>query len=621
MCGICGIVNFSNKIEKNTVERMTQTLEHRGPDDKGSEVYTCCGLGHRRLSIIDISQAGHQPMQTEDGRYTIVYNGELYNFREIRRELEVKGILFNGHSDTEVVLKSYVEWGTDTFHRLEGMFAFAIWDKKEHSLVLCRDRFGIKPLYYYYNGKLLVFGSEIKALMASDLINKEINWQGVKEYLHYGSTLGATTFYNGVKKLQPNHYLKFCRGQIIIERYASIYELPENHDTYEEAVEKTKFLLEEAVRKHLVGDVPVGVFLSGGIDSSAITAFAAKHYTGKIDTFSVAFLPGKKNHNELPLAKTVAEKFNTEHHELFIKIENVPEIIEKLVDIHDEPFGDGANIPLYIMSRELKGEIKVILQGDGGDEIFAGYKVYERLTNNYMARILSPCYPVLSLINKLYIFPTRDLDWIYSSQYASPDLRMALMRAESYYHSELEKVFTEDIRQKLKNINHFKRYQECYEEVKKHDDVQKMLYTDCSILLPDRYLEKVDRPTMANSLEVRVPMLDTQLTRYVMSLPSEYKIRKGNRKRLLKESLRGVVPDEVLDSPKKGFGVPIKKWLKGSLAEYMTDVINDPSMKKHGILDFDFVNRLIKKNTSGRSSHHQILYKMLNFSLWYQKNF
>ena len=618
MCGICGILEFGNSaIDRQILNNMTQSLRHRGPDDWGVYVSEQAGLGHTRLSIIDLSPTGRQPMSTEDGdSVVVVYNGEIYNFREIRRTLEAKAVQFRGHSDTEVVLQAYLQWGTKAFAMFEGMFALALWDTSKQQLYLARDRFGVKPLYYYCDRSGLVFGSEIKALLASGRIARQINWQALHEYLHYGTGLGANTLFEGIQKLPPGHFLTLDRQGLSKGQFASILDVEPVQDDFETATLKVRSLLEQAVEKHLVSDVPVGVFLSGGIDSSAITAFASKHYSGAIHTFSAGF-DFDKGVNELPNARLVAEHCGTEHHELHIAGGDMPSVIEQLVRCHDAPFGDPANIPLYLLSRELGESYKVILQGDGGDEIFAGYPRYSRLNYERWLRFLASLALWTRALLPRQTVLYRSAKTLYALSQADPSLRMALLMSQEFIDYPPVQVLSSQVRAYLSSTDPFRRYRELYERLVHLDAVQRMLYTDSTIILPDTYFEKVDKATMAHGTEVRVPMVDNQLAAYAMGLPASYKVRGNQKKYVLRRALRGIVPATILDGPKQGFGVPIHYWLRTSLADYMREVLLDDSTLGSGLFDRTALVGCIAEHVSGRRNNGLLLYKLLNLALWH----
>jgi len=364
MCGICGLVNYiSNGVMcRDTVVRMTSTLHHRGPDRSDVWMSESAGLGHARLSIIDLTEAGNQPMRSEDGRYVIVYNGEVYNFSELRSELEREGTKFNGHSDTEVILYAYARHGFDIFSRLNGIFAFVIWDTYKQELVLVRDRFGVKPLYFHRTENGIIFGSEIKAVLASGLVAPHVSPQALHEFCYFGVPLGTNSMYEGIERLESGAFLRLSKDNFQIRPYWRIEDVAMVSDNEENAAQKIRLLLEKAVKRQLVSDVPVGIFLSGGIDSSAVTAFASRHYGSTIKTYSVGF-DFDRGVNELPKAKMIADHFGTDHHELHIRGTAMPPVIEDLIRHHDEPFSDAANIPLYLLCRELNGETRVVLQG------------------------------------------------------------------------------------------------------------------------------------------------------------------------------------------------------------------------------------------------------------------
>lgn len=618
MCGICGIVDYSgSSIEGDTLWQMTETLKHRGPDDSGVELFENVGLGHRRLSIIDLTSAGHQPMLSEDGNFALVYNGELYNFQELRRRLEGDGVVFRSRSDTEVVLKAYIRWGTNSFSMFKGMFALAVWDKTAQRLHMARDRFGIKPLYYYPFKSGVVFGSEIKSLIPSKRVRLEVDWQGLHEFLYYQNALGSNTLFDKVANLLPGQYLTVDRKGINVSSYWSLSDIKPISDSFEDATSTVRDRLEDAVKSHLVSDVPVGIFLSGGVDSSAVTAFAARHYCGKIKTFSVGF-DFDAGVNELPKARQVAEHFGTEHEELHIQGSKVSDIIERLVRSHDQPFSDAANIPLYLLCQQLEGSIKVVLQGDGGDEIFAGYRRYNVLSCERFWRCFSRMAPYLGWVAPRSQSYYRRMRFFSAMRQSDRAMRMALLLTSESCNRSPTRVFTAEIRKSLSRFDPFARYREIYEKVKDFDPVQQMLYTDSVILLPDTFLEKVDKATMAHGIESRVPFLDADLTTYAMGLPSFYKVKRGHKKWILRQALRGIVPDTFLDARKTGFGVPRSYWLRGPLSDYMRSVLLDPDTLRWGVFDRKALEKCIDEHVHGLRDNALLLYKLLNLALWHR---
>jgi asparagine synthase (glutamine-hydrolysing) len=593
---------------------MVQSLEHRGPDENDLLIDDAAGLGHTRLKIIDLSETGHQPMT--HGPLTIVFNGEVYNFRELRRELEDAGVSFRGHSDTEVILKAFAQWGDRSIERFNGMFALAIWDAKKSRLLLARDRFGIKPLYYYLAEGSLVFGSEIKSLMASGRIQRGLDLNGLSEFCFYGNSLGRNTFYEGVRKLLPGHVLRFGPDGADESAFWRVEDVEPVRLSDQLAAEGLRDHLEQAVARHLVADVPVSVFLSGGIDSSAITAFATRHYPEKLKTYSVGF-DFDRGVNELPKARRVAELFGTDHQELHLSGNDVSNVIEALVDRHDQPFGDAANIPLYLLARQLRGSEKVVLQGDGGDEMLGGYRRYVVLTWHRFWRLAAQAGPLIDRLapkNKRYIRLKRVLDAMGDGD---PAMRMSRLLAEDPFEPSPLEAFNGDLRNELSRRDPFARYRAAADRLRALDPVQKMLHTDAMILLPDMFLEKVDRATMTYGIEVRVPFLDAELGQYAMDLPASQKIRGLQKKWLLRKALRGIVPDDILDGPKTGFGVPYGYWLREPLRTFMEDYLLSGSASE--IFNRRVVETWINEHVSQRQNHGFRLYKMLNLAIWYRR--
>lgn len=618
MCGICGIVDFGpGRVEKPVIRRMTDSIRHRGPDDEGVFTTDEVGLGHRRLSIIDLSPTGHQPMVAANGRWTLVYNGELYNFESLRSRLEADGQRFRGSSDSEVLLESFARWGVDALPMLDGMFGFAIWDSQKHELHLARDRFGIKPLYYRPTPNGIVFGSEIKAILAADPnMPREINHAALHEHMYFGNALGRNTLFQGIERLEPGHRLVVSRDKCQVHAYWRVSDVPQVEVDENEAVEEVRRRLDETVRQHLVSDVPVGVFLSGGIDSSAITALASKHYGGALKTFSVEF-DFEKGVNELDKARIVAKRFQTDHREIQVRAENLPQVIEKLIRSHDEPFADAAHIPLYLLCEQLESEVKVILQGDGGDEIFAGYRRYNVLSADSWWRALAKFVVLADPIRPKNLL-AQPMRFFRLMAHPDPAVRAALYMTLSTLENPPTRALSADWRAALASVDPFARYRQVYRSIAHLDPVQRMLYTDTQIILPDTFLEKVDKSTMAHSIEVRVPLLGTELTRYVMSLSSKLKVRRGQKKFILRKALRGLVPDEILDGPKTGFSVPVGYWMRGPMNEYLRSVLLDESARRSGLFDSIEVERMIDEHVAGHD-RASLLYRILNLALWHRE--
>jgi asparagine synthase (glutamine-hydrolysing) len=617
MCGICGLYGFQSSDDLDrTVRRMTQTIAHRGPDGEGTFVGEGVALGHRRLSIIDLSSTGAQPMSL--GGTTIVYNGESYNFPQLRTELQGLGHAFRGHSDTEVLLHAYEAWGLAGLERLEGIFAFALWDSARRRLLLMRDRLGIKPLFYAWQGGRLAFGSEIKAVLASGAVDQEVDDQALMEYLWYGNAFEERTIYRGVRALPPGCRLVVEDGQARLESWWNLeaYLAREQpRANLHDAALMVRQAVDTAVARQLVSDVPVGLFLSGGVDSSSIAASAAVASGRRLSSFSVAF-DYDKGVNELPKARRVAETLGLDHHELRIRGDALEEVISALVLIHDEPFADAANIPLYLLARELRGTIKVVLQGDGGDEMFAGYRRYSILrAAAFWRRWPHGLEPALHSL-----FGGRGARLARmgaAAGHADPALRMALLLTVETLRDPPTAMFTDAARQRLEAIaDPFAAYRRCAARFANVDPVQQMLLTDISLQLPSQFLTKVDRATMAHGIEARVPLLDEGIASLAVGLPVALKVRGRQTKVVLREAMRGRLPPEILDGPKTGFGVPYEEWLRGALHGFARAAILDGSFVGRFGLDRTRLETALDEHRTRRRDRGFLLWKLLQLALW-----
>jgi asparagine synthase (glutamine-hydrolysing) len=615
MCGITGYVDFSGRIFSDThLSGMTDTLWHRGPDMGNCLREQYVGLGHRRLSILDLSTAASQPFRSRDGRFVVVFNGEIYNFRELRCDLQKLGYMFKTTSDTEVLVHGYEQWGDSLFPLLNGIFAFAIWDRSLESLTLVRDRFGVKPCYYQFHSNGILFGSEIKAILAGSNSRRRIHPTALHEFLYYGNPTGNQTLFEGICKLTPGTFLRVDRNGNKQSAYWRLEDVVPLDLCEQEAIDELRRRLDSAISGQLVSDVPVGVFLSGGIDSSCVTAFAARHYSGKLKTFSASF--DFEIHNELDQARMVAEHFGTEHHELHIRGGQVEAVIESLIACHDEPFSDAANIPLYLLCRELGGSPKVILQGDGGDEMFAGYRRYSYLSlpkrtelTLRIGRYVHALLPHNSAWHRRQRFMNAILE-------RDSGMKMArLLTTESPEESPL-RILSAEWRDGIQRTDPFIVYRECNHRFSHLDPVQKMLYTDAGVVLPQQFLEKVDKSTMAHGIESRVPFLDHQVSDFAMGVSSQLKTRNGESKRLLKAALRGTVPETILNAPKRGFGVPYGNWLRKPLAGFLRSVLLDTSQVHSTLFNRTVLEHCVTEHVKGRRDFGFLLWKALNLALW-----
>jgi asparagine synthase (glutamine-hydrolysing) len=622
MCGIAGLYNSNRKDEAlgACVSRMTATLVHRGPDGVGLFVEDGIALGHRRLSILDLTEAGAQPMQLGDNGPVITYNGEVYNFLELRRELEAKGCAFRGHSDTEVILHVYARWGLAGLKRLEGIFSLALWDSCYRRLILMRDRLGVKPLFYGESTHGLAFGSEIKAVLAAGGIEAGMDDQSLSEYLWYGNPFEHRTFYKGVRALEPGHWLVIEGNQRRIEPWWRIeewLERPIAANNMPDAALLVRTALDQAVERQLVADVPVGIFLSGGVDSSAIAASAMQTCTQPLRSYAAGFDFGK-GINELPKASRVAKHLGLDHHELRVAGGDLPAVLLTLAQAHDEPFADAANIPLYLMCRQLAGQIKVVLQGDGGDELFAGYRRYAVLRNarwwRLWPQVLSPLARAGGGLGRRF---ARMADSVGNRD---PAMRMAYLLTVETPQDPPEALFLPDRRREFaETTDPFLAYRRAAERFHNHDPVQQMLLTDLTVQLPSQFLNKVDRATMAAGIEVRVPLLDERVAALVVNMPSDWKAHGTEKKVLLRESQRGRLPTDILDGPKTGFGVPYEHWLRTSLYEFSQERLLDRGFLNQFALDGLKMEQTLVKHRAGQRDKGFMLWKLLQLSLFWDR--
>lgn len=614
MCGIAGIVNFRQRpVPEARIRAAAQVIRHRGPDNLGLWQQDSVALGHTRLSIVDLSAGANQPFHLPERDLTLTYNGEIYNFVQLRAELTALGASFRTTSDTEVVINAFAHWGMDCFARFNGIFAIAIWDQRAGELVLARDRLGVKPLYLFRDDSELVFGSEIKSILAA---RPERPWRAnaaaLHEFLYYGVPLGGKTLFEGIEQLLPAHALRISRRGDVLEskRFWSYPTQTADHYGVDETVSKATQLLEQAVSRQLTGDVPIGIFLSGGLDSSCITAFASRNYAGKLATFSVGFDFAPTN--ELALARQVADRYQTDHHEIRIAGVGLEETVEKLVQCHDAPFADAANVPLYLLCEQVSGQFKVILQGDGGDELFGGYRRYATLAKLRRFRTLAQALRVPGLAKRLPWRIRRYLECFTSSQRA---LVMAKLLTLETTSTPPTSVLTDELQRAVAPYDPFQRYFAVESSLsKQEDDVGAMLATDMQIILPDVFLEKVDRSTMAHGVEVRVPLLENDLVDFIAGLPTRLKLRDGEQKWLLKKAIREVVPADVISGKKKGFGVPYSEWLRQPLNALLHKRIE--TLIARGFVQQSQVEPMLRDHAGGSEQHAFLLWKLMNLGIW-----
>jgi asparagine synthase (glutamine-hydrolysing) len=620
MCGICGIVNVieSGPVDRVVIERMTGALAHRGPDDAGYFLEGRVGLGHRRLSIIDLS-GGRQPIFNEDRSAAIIFNGEIYNHRALAAALTAAGHTFRTRSDTETILHAYEEYGDDCVHQLRGMFGFAIWDRRKQRLLLARDRLGVKPVYYYRNGHFLAFASEIKSLLEIASVPREVDPEALDMYLSLRYVPGPRTMFKNIFRLQPGHILVADDNGVRTTKYWDIeYPDPEPRSP-EYLLGRFRELLDESVRLRLLSEVPLGVFLSGGLDSSAILATMSKIAGGdRVKTFSVGYEASSAEAeaaNEFEYARLAADAFASEHREYRLDARNFAEFVPDLVKYLDEPLADPSCIPLYFISKLAREHITVVLSGEGADEILAGYGIYGRMLaleriyrgSGALGR-LAPWIAHLTPREKLRHYVRmcgQPLDTRYRgvSRGFSAEGKLRLVGGDRMKQSE----------QRLREI--FGGY---FKTVEKASPLDRMLYVDAKVWLPDDLLIKADKMTMANGLELRVPFLDHKLVEFAATLPNASKVHGKGGKTLLRSAMRGVLPDAIIDRPKKGFPIPIASWLRTSLREFTRDhlLARDSACSRY--VDRDETARVVQEHEQGRADRSQEIWTLLVFEFWHR---
>jgi asparagine synthase (glutamine-hydrolysing) len=620
MCGIAGIVEpaatMSAIEQRELIQRMCDVITHRGPDDEGFYVDGRVALGMRRLSIIDLA-TGRQPISNEDGSVWIVFNGEIYNYQELRSDLLQRGHRFRTNSDTETIVHLYEELGERCVEKLRGMFGLAIWDVRERKLLLARDRVGKKPLHYAQVGDALVFGSEIKSLLQHPQLKREANLEALSDFLSFGYVPEPRTALRGIYKLPPGHTLTFQNGQISTRCYWDFRYDEQDEPAQDESVYIEQLLheLEEAVRIRLMSEVPLGAFLSGGIDSSTIVALMARSLGQPVKTFSIGF--PEASFDELEYARITAKHFNTEHHE-FVVTPDLCRLVEEIVWHHDEPFADVSSIPTYIVSKMAREHVTVVLSGDGGDEVFAGYERYA----THQRRAIFEYLPAVAR-RKVLLPLSRRLPQIAPGKNFLRNI--ALDPAARYVDSlslfderAKRRLLSEKAARALRNHNSATEFRRLFNLPASAERIDHLLYLDSKTYLPGDILTKVDRMSMAHSIETRAPLLDHKLIEYVQTMPGALKLRGLETKYILKRAVAGLVPDEIIHRQKKGFGVPIRQWFKRELKDLLQDTLNDQRTRERGLLNPRAVGRLMAEHQLGRRDHAHQLWSLLTLELWHR---
>ena len=621
MCGIAGFADSSTtnfrtpEADFSLVHSMCEVIRHRGPDDEGVHVEPGVGLGMRRLSIIDLS-TGHQPIHNEDQTVWVVFNGEIYNYRELRRELEAAGHRFYTSSDTETIVHAYEEWGEAAFARLRGMFGIGLWDRRTHTLLLARDRAGQKPVHYAMAGGRLFFGSEIKSLIAAGAVSREIDLGALDHYLSYLYAPRDRAIFKGVHKLPPGHYLAWHDGRVEVRQYWQIGNAEPFRGTSEEAARTLETVLADAVESHMVSDVPLGAFLSGGVDSSVVVGLMARASSRPVKTFSIGF--DDPQFDELEHARRVAAHFATEHHEFVVRPDGLS-ILDRLIGHFDEPFADSSAIPTWYVSEIARRHVTVVLSGDGGDELFGGYDRY--LPHPRVAQFDSLPLPGKRQMAAL-VWP-----WLPHGVRGKNFLRHVsrsddgrYLDAIAFFQSdEKDALYTADVRRALSGQAAEERLARHFQRFASLPPHSRMMRFDFETYLPEDVLTKVDRMSMAHSIESRVPLLDNEVIEFASTLPASMKIVNGRRKHVLKEAARRLLPAEILDRKKQGFGVPLGVWFRGGLTDVFSDVLRSPLTRQRGYFEPAFVDRLVSEHLAGKRDHTLRLWQLLVFELWHRQ--
>jgi len=629
MCGFCGILEsgIDTIITEELLKKMCSVLEHRGPDDEGiyinKEGSPRIGLGHKRLAVIDL-KGGHQPMSNENQSVWIVQNGEIYNFQELRQILEEKGHRFKTVSDTEVIVHLYEEYGTDCVKYLRGMFAFAIWDATNKRLMLARDRIGKKPLSYALAGNRLIFASEIKSILQVPDIKREVNLLAMHHYLTYQYVPAPYSIFKGINKLPSANILIWEKGNVRIERYWTLDYNAKIKISEKEAQERIIEELKESTRLRLVSDVPLGAFLSGGIDSSAVVAMMSQLGAQPVKTFSIGF--EEQDFSEIEYARMVAKMYRTDHHELIVKPPKVPEILPKLVWYYNEPFADSSAIPTYYVSKMTKEYVTVALNGDGGDENFAGYPRYQKrkLIDKIVAFYKSSPEFLRALVEKsvegklLNSTFWRRAKWLVEASNLSPERRYARFMTV-FPNSYKDNLYLPSLKENLAGIDSIDLFVDAYAKVKASDIIEKIIGADILTYLADCLCVKMDIASSANALETRAPFLDYKFMEFTSSLPSDFKLRGYTTKYILKKALEKYLPGKVLYRKKMGFGVPLTHWFKKELKDYIYDVLLGEKARRRGYFNMEYIRQMLDEHTSGIVDHTTRIWALLNLELWHRE--
>lgn len=630
MCGICGFYQLEKEAGQAELERMNSRIVHRGPDDDGYYFNGEIGLAARRLSIIDLN-TGHQPLRSHSENNWMTYNGEVYNFPELRKELEARGYRFRTHTDTEVIVNLYEEYGTEFAKKLRGMFAVGIYDIKKHRLVLARDHVGIKPLYYYIkpgNGNL-VFGSEIKSILEYPGVDRDIDPYGLDLFLTLEYIPAPYSIFKNIKKLPPGHLLVYEKGKLTLEKYWDVSDTvqPKTGDQLDFNALKEEFhgILKDSVKMRMISDVPLGAFLSGGVDSSAIVATMAGLSPDTIKTFSIGF--EEKSYSELPYSNMVAEQFKTDHYTKTLS-PDINQLVYYLADFMDEPLGDFSNFPTYLVSKTAREKVTVVLSGDGGDEIFGGYEHYiaQKVARTIDWGLFRPFHKLFA--NTTHLFPPSELKKGFvnrikrfseglENSHVNRHFRWMLFLSQ-YQKQQLyaPEFLQQDFLSPLPQRPPFDQY---FEKSRRWEGLNRDLYLDFKTYMVADILVKVDRMSMATSLEARVPLLDYKMVEFAFSLPPDFKVRGKTTKWFFKKAMEGILPDEIIYRRKEGFSIPIKNWLKQDLKDLMMEYLSEKRVKESGLFNYTYIRKMVDEHLNNRQNHSHRLWPLILFNLWRER--
>jgi asparagine synthase (glutamine-hydrolysing) len=628
MCGIYGYLSSREPVDGGILRRMGDTLVHRGPDDEGehieSQLGTSIGLGHKRLSIVDLSAAARQPMANEDGTVWLVCNGEIYNFRELRAELREKGHVFRSGSDNETIVHLYEEMGVGCLERLKGMFAFALWDRSKNALFLARDRMGKKPLEYAAYDGGIAFASEIKAVLKHPAVDRIIDLSSLNKYLALEYIPAPHSIFTSIRKLEPGHYLWYQKGGCATHKYwdLPLSDYPIGYKTEEEYAEELRAIIDRAVRTRLVADVPVAVFLSGGIDSSFVAASAAAAQKG-IECFSIGF--EERSFDESHYAAEVANQLDLNLSQKMFTTAEMLANLERLPDFLDEPLADASILPSYLLAKVASQRVKVALSGDGGDELFAGYPTYQahRLVTYYDSLPETMKQAVKFVAARLPV-SHRDISADFKLKQflrgagVSSEIRFFIWMG-GFTQAEKNALLTDDFKAALTRDT---TYEDIFAYVRDsglNKDLERILYLSTKLYLQDDILVKVDRAAMANGVEVRCPLLDQEVVEFACRLPMQYKLHGLTTKYLLKKAAANVLPEAVIRRKKKGFGIPVSKWLGGELKDFMLDYLAEPRVKRQGYFNYSYIKALIDDHLKKKTDNRKLLWTLLVFQVWQER--